>query len=278
MPCSTMTRQTRRSFVNRIMRMGAVLLAPLVVAVPLVLSAPGPAGAATPKLSGSITVSAASSLTTAFNAIAANFEKKYKGTSVTFNYGSSATLVTQIQGGAPADVFASADLTNMDKLVSTGYVTAVPTIFARNSIEIAVKPGNPHAITSVAALPTAGTIAMCATTAPCGIYAANVLTKAKVTIPPSSITRQPDAASTIGQVTNGDAVAALVYVSDVVAAGNAVTGVVIPPSQNVTAFYPIAPLAASTNPKLAKAFSAYVASSAGQKVLVKYGFLPPAGS
>jgi molybdate transport system substrate-binding protein len=264
--------------VARIVRVLAGVVAPAIVAVPLVLSTGAPAGAAAPKLSGSITVSAASSLTTAFKIIGTNFQKKYKGTSVAFNFGSSSTLVTQIQGGAPADVFASADLTNMDKLVSTGYVTAVPTIFVRNSIEIAVKPGNPQHVTSVSSLPTAGTIAMCATTAPCGVYAGNVLAKAKVTIPASSITRQPDAASTIAQVTAGDAVAALVYVSDVVAAGNAVTGVVIPPSQNVTAFYPIAPLAASTNPKLAKAFTAYVASPAGEKVLAQYGFLAPTAS
>jgi molybdate transport system substrate-binding protein len=221
-------------------------------------------------------VSAASSLTTAFNQIATDFEKKHRGTSITFNTGSSATLVTQIQAGAPVDVFASADLTNMDKLVSSGYVTATPRIFARNSMAIAVKPGNPKHIATVSDLSSAGTIALCAATAPCGVYAAGVLSRAKVTIPTSSITRQPDAASTIGQVSSGDAVAAIVYTSDVVAAGKAVQGVTIPANQNVTAFYPIAPLDSSTNPNLAKAFVSYVASPAGQRVLTKWGFLAPA--
>jgi molybdate transport system substrate-binding protein len=242
------------------------------------VAAPAPAGAATTKLSGSITVSAASSLTAAFNQIATNFERIHKGTSISFNYGSSATLVTQIQSGAPADVFASANLTYMDSLVSTGYVSATPKIFVRNTMEIAVKPGNPAHITSLSALSTAGTVALCAATAPCGIYAANVLGKAKVTIPASSITREPDAATTVGQVANGDAVGAIVYVSDVTAAGSTVTGVVIPPSQNVTAFYPIAPLAASTNPKLANAFISYVVSPAGEKVLAKYGFASPSSA
>ena len=160
----------------------------------------------------------------------------------------------------------------MDKLVSTGFVTSTPKIFARNSMEIAVKPGNPQHVTSVSSLATAGTISICATTAPCGIYGASVLARAKVTIPPTSITRAPDATSTIAQVTNGDAVAALVYVSDVDAAGSTVQGVAIPANQNVVAFYPIAPLAGTSNPKLAKAFSAYVASPAGEKVLAKHGF------
>jgi molybdate transport system substrate-binding protein len=237
-----------------------------------------PAGAASPTVSGTIVVSAASSLTTAFHQLATNFEHLHKNTTITYNFGSSSTLVTQIQNGAPADVFASADLTNMDKLTSTGFVTAKPTIFVRNSMEIATKPGNPKGVTGLASLPTVGTVAMCATTAPCGIYAANVLAKAKVTIPTSSITRQADASTTIAQVTTGDAAAALVYVSDVTAAGKTVTGVPIPASQNVTAFYPIAPLAASSNPKLAAAFVAYVASPAGQKVLAKYGFAPPSAT
>jgi molybdate transport system substrate-binding protein len=247
-------------------------IATVAVAASVVLG--GSAAASTkPRLSGSITVSAASSLTAAFNQIATRFEKVHKGTTINFNFGSSATLVTQIQGGAPADVFASADLTNMDKLVSTGYVVATPTIFAKNTMEIAVKPGNPQHISSLSDLQTAGTIAMCAATAPCGIYAANVLSRAQVTIPATSITRAPDAASTIAQVSNGDAVAAIVYVSDVDAAGSAVSGVTIPSTQNVTAVYPMAPLASSSNPKLAKAFVAYVASRAGEKVLTKYGFI-----
>jgi molybdate transport system substrate-binding protein len=262
--------------VNRSLRALAVwsvaTVATVAVGTSLVLG--GSATATTKsKLSGSITVSAASSLTTAFNQIAKNFEKVHKGTTINFNFGSSATLVTQIQGGAPADAFASADLTNMDKLVSTGFVVATPTIFAKNTMEIAVKPGNPQHISSLSDLETAGTIALCAATAPCGIYAANVLSRAQVSIPTTSITRAPDAASTIAQVSNGDAVAAIVYVSDVDAAGSAVSGVTIPTTQNVTAVYPMAPLASSSNPKLAKAFVAYVASRAGEKVLTKYGFI-----
>src|SRR5882762_8928546 len=149
----------------------------LVVALPLLVgsSASASVHAAKAKLSGSITVSAAASLTEGFTKLGADFQKQNKGTTVTFNFGSSSTLVTQIQGGAPADLFASADLTNMDKLVTTGKVAVSPTIFARNQLEIAVKPGNPKAVKTLADLKNVGTIALCGATVPCGVYAANVL-------------------------------------------------------------------------------------------------------
>ncbi len=228
-----------------------------------------------PKLSGSITVSAAASLTEAFHQIGTDFQKKRKGTTVTFNFGSSSTLVTQIQGGAPADVFASADLTNMDKLLKTGNVVVSPTVFARNQLEIAVKPDNPKSIKTLADLTTAGTIALCGATVPCGVYAANVLSRAGVTIPESSITRGADAKATIAAVSPGDANAALVYVTDVKAAGTTVQGVKIPDEQNTIALYPIAPVVGSSKRKLAAAFVAYVASPARRKTLAKFGFRAP---
>jgi molybdate transport system substrate-binding protein len=249
----------------------------VVAALPLLVGANASASveAKAPKLTGSITVSAAASLTESFTKLGADFEKKNKGTKVTFNFGSSSTLVTQITGGAPADVFASADLTSMDKLVTAGKVTASPTIIARNQLEIAVKPGNPKSIKTLADLAKAGTIALCGATVPCGVYAANVLSRANVTIPTSSITRGADAKATLAAVSPGDANAALVYVTDVKAAGTAVQGVMIPDDQNTVAVYPAAPLASTSNAKLAKAFVAHVASPTGQKTLATYGFLAP---
>jgi molybdate transport system substrate-binding protein len=227
------------------------------------------------KAVGSITVSAAASLTEAFTKVGEAFKKLHKGTTITFNFGSSATLVTQIQGGAPADVYASADLTSMDRLVTSGKVTASPRIFARNQLQIAVKPGNPKAIKTLADLKNAGTIALCGATVPCGVYAANVLSRAGISIPETSITRGVDAKATIAAVAPGDANAALVYVTDVKTAGSSVAGVVIPDEQNTVAVYPIAPIAGRSNPKLAKAFAAYVASPAGQRTLATFGFLAP---
>jgi molybdate transport system substrate-binding protein len=228
-----------------------------------------------PKLSGSITVAEAASLTAAFAEIKTKFEKQNPGTTINLNPASSSALVTQIQGGAPADVFASADLTNMDKLVTSGKVTASPQTFARNQMEIAVKPGNPKNVKSVGDLANVGVVSLCGAQVPCGIYAANILQRARVTIPESSITRGADAKTTIAAVAQGDAQAAMVYVTDVKAAGSAVTGVEIPEAQNTIAVYPIAPIAGTSNGKLANAFIAYVLSPAGQKVLAKFGFLPP---
>jgi molybdate transport system substrate-binding protein len=227
------------------------------------------------KLSGSITVAEAASLTEAFAEMKTKFEKQNPGTTVNLNPASSSALVTQIQGGAPADVFASADLANMDKLVTSGKVKASPQTFARNRMEIAVKPGNPKGVKSVTDLPNVGVVSLCGATVPCGVYAANILQRANVTIPESSVTRGADAKTTIAAVAQGDAQAAMVYVTDVKAAGTTVAGVKIPEDQNTIAVYPVAPIAGTTNGKLANAFISYVLSPAGQKILAKYGFLPP---
>jgi molybdate transport system substrate-binding protein len=238
----------------------------------------GDAGAAlSPQsaLRGGITVSAASSLTAAFTEIGLKFHKIYPHTSVTFNFGSSTTLATQILGGAPSDVYASADLTDMDTLVTAGYVRVAPKIFARNTMELAVKPGNPSHITGLTNLANAGVVALCGTTVPCGIYAANLLKRAGVTIPTASITRQPNSTSTVEQVSYGDAVAAVVYVTDVHGQGSLVSGVKIPFSKNTIADYPIARLTSSTNSKVAEVFVAFVQSLAGQRSLKTQGFLAP---
>jgi molybdate transport system substrate-binding protein len=226
------------------------------------------------KLSGEITVSAAASLTEAFTKIGTNFQKANKGTTITFNFGSSGTLEQQIEQGAPVDVFASADWTNMDKLVSMGKIVTTPVTFARNKLEIAVKPGNPKNVTGLTSLPTVGIVSLCALTVPCGKYANDVLTRANVTIPPDKITRGQDVKATLAAVSPGDADAGIVYQTDVQSAGSAVKGIVIPDDQNTIALYPISPLAAASNKSLSRAFSRYVASAKGQKVLLSYGFLP----
>jgi molybdate transport system substrate-binding protein len=251
----------------------AVLAAGVASLVPgASVSATTPAAA---KPTGSITVSAASSLTEAFGAIGAKFEKKYKGTEVTINFDSSSSLVTQIQSGAPVDVFASADEANMQKLTDGGQVTVKPVVFAKNLLEIAVKPGNPKQVKSLADLATVGTVALCASEVPCGKYADAALAAAGVTIPADQITRNVNAKATLTAVSAGDADAAIVYVTDVKAAGSSVKGVKIPTAQNQVATYPIAPLANAANKVTAKAFAKYVAAPAGEKILERHGFLAP---
>ena len=220
-------------------------------------------------------MSAASSLTDAFTQIGKDFEATDKGAKTTFNFASSSTLETQIEQGAPADAFASADTSNMQKLQDQHLVAGTPQVFARNELVIVTKPGNPKHITSLSDLAHAGTIALCGTDAPCGKYAEEALTRASVTIPNSSITRGTDAKATLAAVTTGDANAAIVYTTDARSAGSQVVTVAIPAGQNVIATYPIAGLESSSKADTVQAFIQYVLSPTGQSTLRSFGFLPP---
>jgi molybdate transport system substrate-binding protein len=251
------------------------LLATVVAGLALV-GATGTAHAAkAKKVSGQITVSAAASLTDAFTKMGTEFQKANPGTTVTFTFGGSSTLVTQIQGGAPSDVFASADGASMQKAVNGGQVTAQPTAFATNLLAIVVKPGNPKNVKALAGLAKLSVVSLCAPPQPCGTYADQILTQAGVKIDPSHITRGADVKSTLNAVSTGDADAGIVYVTDAKAADSTVTTVAIPAWQNAFAIYPIAPVASSRNKDLANAWVEYTTSAAGQKTLQSYGFLPP---
>jgi molybdate transport system substrate-binding protein len=226
-------------------------------------------------VSGTIVVSAAASLNKAFTQIGKDFEAANPGTTVKFNFDASSALETQITTGAPADVFASADTKNMDKLSSANLLDGTAQNFARNQLEIATKPGNPKNVKGLSDLASVGVVALCAEGVPCGKYAAQVLDQAHVTIPTANITRGTNATTTLGMVSQGDANAAIVYVTDVKGAGNAVTGVVIPANQNAIATYPIATLKNASNANTAKAFVNYVLSSAGQSTLQSFAFMAP---
>jgi molybdate transport system substrate-binding protein len=230
--------------------------------------------AKTPKISGSITVSAAASLTEVFTKMGTDFQKMNKGTTVTFNYAASSALAAQIQGGAPADVFASADGSNMQKVVTTGQVTTDPVDFTANQLTIVVKPGNPKGVKKLADLSSVGVVSLCAAAVPCGKYATQMLSQDGITIPQDEVTLGQDVKATLAAVTAGDADAAIVYQTDAKGAGKAVTEIPIAASLNVLAVYPIAPVAASQNASLADAWITYVLSPAGQKTLKKFGFLP----
>jgi molybdate transport system substrate-binding protein len=256
-------------------RTGSYVVALLAFVALAVTAAPAGAANKATKLSGTITVSAASSLTEAFTKLGTDFEKANPGTTVSFNFAASSALVTQIQGGAPADAFASADGTTMQKLVSGGEVTAEPTVFAANALTIVTKPGNPKKIKSLGDLAKVGTISLCADTVPCGKYAQQALSLAGVAVPTDRITKGADVKATLAAVSAGDADAALVYATDAKAAGTTVQAVRIPAWLNVYAIYPIAPLASSTNAALAEAWVQYTVSPAGQKTLRSFGFLPP---
>jgi molybdate transport system substrate-binding protein len=225
--------------------------------------------------SGTITVSAASSLTGAFGTIRSDFVKAHPGSTVDINFGSSGQLETQIESGAPADVAAFADTATMQQLAGKGLLSGPSRIFATNELVIVTRPGNPKGIKTLADLAGAGTVALCATTAPCGKYAAQILAGAGVNIPTSSTTRGENAKATLSAVANGDADAGIVYVTDGEAAGSTVGTVAIPATLNAVARYPIAAIKASGNQALAQAFVSYVLGPQGQAVLRDAGFGAP---
>ena len=227
------------------------------------------------KIKGDLTISAAASLTGAFSELAKQFGKVNKGVKVRFNFGSSATLVSQIQSGAPSDVVASADLSSIEKLVASGNVVVAPKVFARNSMAIAVKPGNPKSVRTIRDLASLSFIALCSKTVPCGVYATSVLNRAGVVLDESKVTRGIDVKATLSAVANGDADAALVYKTDVLAAKKTVVGIDIPNAQNVKTMYGIAPLRGSKNLATAKAFINFVLSQQGLQILKSFGFERP---
>jgi molybdate transport system substrate-binding protein len=229
----------------------------------------GPDGAG--GLSGSITVDAASSLTEAFDSLEAKFESHHPGTTINITYGASSDLATQIDQGAPVDVFASASTTTMDGL---GDTAVDPTDFVTNSLEIAVPPGNPAGIESVTDLAGSGVkVAVCDPAVPCGAVAQEVFANAGITVHPAA--NLADVKSTLAAVESGEVDAGLVYVTDVRAAGGQVEGVPIPDDANASTTYPIAVLKDAGNPDLAQAWVDYVLSPTGIQVLTADGFGRP---
>lgn len=240
-------------------------------------AAPSPAAASGTRagvVSGDLTVFAASSLTDAFEDLGERFEQANPDVAVAFNFGSSSTLATQITEGAPADVFASANQTQMDVVDEAGLVAGERTDFAGNSLQIAVEPGNPKGIESLEDLEQPeNTVVIAAKEVPAGEYAGQALDAQGIAIEPASL--ETDARAVLSRVALGEADAGIVYASDVVAAGDDVEGVEIPADRNVPATYPIVTLAEAPNSHAAAAFVDYVLSGEGQQVLNEFGFSSP---
>jgi molybdate transport system substrate-binding protein len=224
-------------------------------------------------LSGYISVFAAASLTGSFNALGTAFHQANPGVGVNFNYAGTPTLVTQIEQGAPADVFASADTTNMDKLTADGFTTGSSQVFAHNQLEIVVAPGNPKGITALADLAKPGLIYITeGPTVPAGKYSLQALTAAGVKVTPKSL--ETSVTAVISKIELGEADAGIVYTTDVTAAGSKVQGVQIPTANNVIATYPLVAVKGTKSLAVANAFIAYVLSATGQSTLATFGFLP----
>ena len=222
---------------------------------------------------GDITVFAAASLTDAFTELGTTFESDNPDASVEFSFGASSALREQILAGAPADVFASANTSNMDQVVDGG-AASDPEDFVTNLLEIAVPAGNAAGVTGLDDFANADLlIGLCAEEVPCGEFGREALANAGVT--PSIDTNEPDVRSLLTKVEAGDLDAGIVYVTDVMAAGDSVEGVEIPADNNVVATYPIAALTDAANADAADAFVEFVLSDEGQEILQSYGFDSP---
>lgn len=223
---------------------------------------------------GEITVFAAASLNGPFTELAAEFEAQHPGTEIKLNFAGSSDLVTQIIAGAPADVFASADERNMTKLADADLVAGTPIGFATNTLQIVVPPANPATISSLADLTKPELkVVICAPQVPCGAATKTIEEAAGNALTP--VSEESSVTDVLGKVRSGEADAGLVYVTDVLAAGDQVKGIEFPESSAAVNSYPIATVGTSSNQKLADAFIASVTGPEGQKMLSAAGFGTP---
>ncbi|MCW2784943.1 MAG: molybdate-binding protein [Marmoricola sp.] len=221
-----------------------------------------------------LTVYAASSLTGTFTELGSKFEAAHAGVKVSFSFGGSSDLVTQIEQGAPADVFASADAGNMDKLTAEHLDGRTPKNFASNTLEIVTPPDNPAHISSFADLAKKGVdLVICAAEVPCGSAAQAVASNAGINLAP--VSEEESVKDVLAKVTSGEADAGLVYVTDVKAAGATVKGITFPEASTAVNTYPITTVKGSKNLTLATEFVELVLSSTGQTVLADAGFAQP---
>lgn len=226
-----------------------------------------------PAVTGSINVFAAASLTASFTDIADAFEKVNPGAKVTLNFAGSSTLAAQITNGAPADVFASADTTTMERLLDANQIRGTPVIFTRNKPMIVVPKGNPLRVKGLADLARPEVfVALGAVGVPAGDYARQILARAGVAVSPKSL--EASVSAIVSKAALKEIDAGIVYVTDVAMDDFRVDGIAIPDEQNVVASYPIAAIASGRNSATAASFIAYVQSASAQSVLKKYKFLP----
>jgi len=242
-------------------------------------------GQATPQ-PATLTVSAASSLTEAFQEMGRQFGAQHPGTTVVFNFAGSQQLAAQLAQGAPADVFASANRKQMDAAVKSGRVSIqAPVDFLQNRLVVVVPKQQKEAIGGLEDLAKPGLkLVLGAKEVPIGQYALDFLDKAgksgtygpdfKNKVLGNVVSYEQDVRAVLTKVGLGEADAGVVYNTDASSAAGRVTSLPIPDDLNVVAVYTIAPVVGSAHADLAQAFVAFVRSPQGQAVLIKFGFQP----
>jgi molybdate transport system substrate-binding protein len=241
----------------------------------LLLLVLGSAGCSKPAAaSQTALVFAAASLTAPFEAIGKEFEHQHPGSKVEFSFAGTPQLVVQLREGAAADVLASADMPNLQKIVVAGQTAAPPMVFAHNRLTIVTAKGNPKAIHGLADLARKDLkVALCGPDVPAGKYARQALTKAGTAV--QSVSDEPNVKAVVSKVQLGEIDAGIVYVTDAASAAATVAAVPIADEYNIVADYPIAVLSAGKNRALAEQFVAFVLSDDGQRILQRGGFQRP---
>lgn len=234
---------------------------------------------AVPAPAQELIVSAAAALQDAFTMLKEDFEKENPGAQPVFNFGASGALYRQIEQGAPADVFASADMRWMNEAVRTGRVEAAEVkVFAQNRIVLVVPKNNPAEVSTLKDLEGAGVrrIGVVAPdTSPAGNYARQSLLDLKIwdALAPKYIF-----AETVTQLLSylrlGEVDAGFFFASDAVRGADSVAVVMEMPMKE-PALFPIAPLSDSKQPELAQAFVRFVLSEKGREILEEFGFSRP---
>lgn len=249
-------------------------------------AASSPAAGAVPKIEGEVTVFTAASLTDAFTEMGKTLEAGNPGATVKFNFAGSQTLQTQLAQGARADVFASANVKQMDAAQTAGTIASEPEIFVHNTLVVIVPAANPAGINDLQALANPGVkLVLAAPEVPVGKYARETIEKLSqdpaygsdyaTKVMANVVSNEPDVKSVVSKVQLGEADAGIVYSSDVTPDVRPDVKVIdIPEQFNVKADYPIATVKDAENPTGGQAFIDYVLSPAGQETLKKWGFIP----
>lgn len=241
---------------------------------PAETSEPAPAST----LSGDVSVFAAASLQPAFEQITELFAEQHPDVTVNLSFDGSSVLATQILSGAPADVFASADENNMAKITDESMNEGEPTAFATSTLAIAVTPGNPFDIASLADLVEPGpdgqppVTVICAAEVPCGNASRTLLERDGVELTPAS--EEQNVTAVLTKVREGEVDAGLVYYSDILRAGDEVEGIEIENAGDAAGLYLVVPVKGNANPEVAAAFAEFTASPEAQQLLAELGFGP----
>lgn len=230
-------------------------------------------GSASGTAKATLTVFAAASMQSTFTELQQRFQAAHPGTTITFNFAGSQALATQLVEGASADVFVSANEAQMKVVTDAGLNAAAPTVFATNELTIAVPPDNPAGIRSLQDLTKKGLkLVVCAPAVPCG--AATQKLESATGLSFSPVSEEQAVTGVLAKVRSGEAVAGLVYKTDVIAAGDAVKGIDFPEASKAVNSNPIVLLKAAPNASAGQAWIDLVLSAEGQKVFTNAGFGP----